>query len=143
MVKPPAVTPAEPARNKNLTRAPASKSNGNPFYAIESNFLSAAGNMAVQRAAAGPSAHHAAGASILGGANWDSGQCSCGGTCDECKKKLLVQRKREGDSATLPSGFDAALQRSGGGSPLHSATRSTMETHFDDRFEDVRIHNDA
>src|SRR5713226_8263968 len=75
------------------------------------NFLGAAGNMAIQRAAAGPLANNPASAAILGGANMSGGGCSCGGsggTCEECNKKQ-IQRKGEGGVATVPSGFDAAL----------------------------------
>lgn len=102
----------------------------------------AAGNMAIQRAASGALAHNPAAPAILGGANMSSSPCSCGGTCEECKKKQ-VQRKGEAGVRSIPSTFEDALARSGGGMPLARHTRDTMENHFGERFDDVRIHDDS
>jgi hypothetical protein len=109
------------------------------------NFLSAAGNMAIQRAAAGPLAGNPASAAILGGANMSGGGCSCGGgggTCEECNKKPL-QRKGEADAPEISQGFHSAMGRSGGGAPLGPHTRAVMEDRFGQPFEDVRIHSDG
>jgi hypothetical protein len=108
------------------------------------NFLGAAGNMAIQRAASGPLAGNPSAAAILGGANMSSGGCSCGGSgsCAECKKKP-VQRKGEGDAAGISPGFHSAMNRSGGGAPLAPHTRSAMEQRFGENFDNVRVHSDG
>jgi bacterioferritin-associated ferredoxin len=109
-----------------------------------SHLLGAAGNMAIQRAASGPLAGNPAASAILGGANMSAGGCSCGGgggTCEECKKK--VQRKAASDVPSVPSAFEGALARSGGGSPLGPHTRNTMESRFGESFNDVRVHDDT
>ena len=113
-----------------------------PSFAIPHG-LSSAGNMAIQRAAAGPLAGHAAAPAILGGANMSGGGCSCGGgTCEECKKKA-VQRKANSDMPPAPSGFDGAVAASGAGAPLGPHARNLMESRFADKFGDVRIHDDG
>ncbi len=98
--------------------------------------------MAIQRAAAGPLSGNPAASAILGGANLAGGGCSCGGTCEECKKKP-VQRKAAPETATPHSGFHAAINRSGPGTSLPSHTRGAMEHRFGHSFEDVRIHDDG
>ena len=67
------------------------------------------------------------------------------GQCSECEKKeeeekYKVQRKGEGDASSPPSGFNAAVQRSGAGIPLPSSTRGFMESRFGRDFKDVRVH---
>jgi len=126
---------AEPARIPSL------KAHGPAHIPAIANFIGAAGNMAIQRAAAGPLAGHGA-AALLGGAAMSGGGCSCGGTCEECKKKP-VQRKAEGDAAAPSAAFDGALHRSGPGAPLASHTRGLMESRFGDTFQNVRIHDDG
>jgi len=142
----PTLAPMETAKKRaEPARAPALQAQKKSSLMASPNFLGAAGNMAIQRAAAGPLANNPASAAILGGANMSGGGCSCGGsggTCEECNKKQ-IQRKGEGGVATVPSGFDAALHRSGPGAPLGSESRSTMENRFGDSFDDVRIHDDT
>jgi hypothetical protein len=64
------------------------------------------------------------------------------GSCAECKKKD-IQRKGEGDLASVPDGFEVAMQRSGAGNPLDSGTRAFMEPRFGQDFGDVRVHTDS
>src|SRR5207302_416363 len=123
-------------------RTPASRRPGVGAMPDISHCLGGAGNMAIQRAASGPLGHNPAAAAILGGANMSAGGCSCGGTCDECKKKP-VQRKGDAGVTSVPSAFEGALARSGMGAPLGPHTRSTMESRFGNRFEDVRVHDDS
>jgi hypothetical protein len=137
------LSPIEAAKSKSdFARTPASRRTGAGAIPDISHFLGAAGNMAIQRAASGPLAHNPAAPAILGSANMSGGGCSCGGTCDECKKKQ-VQRKGEGGVATLPSAFEGDLLRSGAGAPLGPHTRNIMESRFGDRFDDVRVHDDS
>jgi len=112
-----------------------------PSFAIPHGRTSA-GNMAIQRAAAGPLAGNPAAPAILGGANMSTGGCSCGGTCEECKTKA-VQRKAQSDTQAAPSAFDGAVAASGAGAPLGPHSRSLMENRFADKFDDVRIHDDS
>lgn len=74
---------AEPARMPALKPHPPGGTHALP------NFLSSAGNMAIQRAVAGPMSSHSA--AILGGAAMSGGGCSCGGTCDECKTPIQTK----------------------------------------------------
>src|SRR5215831_17693439 len=137
-----ALAAVEASRHKaEPVRAPASKPHGPSSTSSAVSGLGSAGNMAIQRAAAGPLAGHAA-AAILGGAAMSSSGCSCGGTCEECKKKP-IQRKSEGGAADPSSAFHGALHRSGPGAPMASHTRDWMEGRFGDTFENVRIHSDG
>src|SRR5215471_9252638 len=134
------LSPLEAVKSKGeLSRAPAVRRPGPAAIPDIAHFLGAAGNMAIQRAAAGPLAGNPAAAAILGGANMSGGACSCGGTCEECKKKQ-VQRKANGDVQAPPAAFETALARSGGGAPLALHTRRSMESHFGERFDEVRVH---
>jgi hypothetical protein len=73
-------TSVDAARQQgDLTRKPGSS--GPSIKPL--NMLSAAGNMAIQRAAASASVAN------MGAIALDSGSCSCGGSCDNCKKKRL------------------------------------------------------
>ena len=66
------------------------------------------------------------------------------GSCSECEKKEKeIQRKGEGDVNSVPDGFEAVMQRSGGGQPLDEGTRSFMESQFDWDFGEVKIHTDS
>ena len=73
--------------------------------------------------------------------------CSCGGTCDDCRKEQAVQRK-EGSSIGIAGAGTAAppivhdVLRSPG-RPLDAGTRAFMEPRFGRSFADVRIHADA
>ena len=139
------LTPVEANKHKaEPAHLPAMKREGSAAIPGIPNFLGAAGNMAIQRAASGPLAGNPSAAAILGGANMSSGGCSCGGSgsCAECKKKPL-QRKGEGDAAGISPGFHSAMNRSGGGAPLASHTRSAMEQRFGENFDNVRVHSDG
>ena len=136
-----ALAPVESARQKSEpTRVPAFRTHGPSARPQITDFLSAAGNMAIQRAAAGPLGGNPAASAILSGANMSAGGCSCGGTCEECRKKP-PQRKAEGDISAPQSGFHTALRRSGGGAPLGPHERNTMESYFGEKFDDVRVHD--
>ena len=139
-----ALAPLESSKHKaEPARMPAmkpSRSMGIPSFP---NFLSAAGNMAIQRAASGPLTGNPAAAAILGGANTSGGGCTCStGSCEKCKKKPM-QRKSESDAPAPAHDFHSALSRSGGGAPLAAHTRTMMEDRFGHNFDDVRIHSDG
>ncbi len=138
------LAPVETSKHKaEPARMPAMKPNRLASIPAIPNFLSAAGNMAIQRAASGPLAGNPAASAILGGANMSGGGCSCGsGTCEECSKKPM-QRKGEGDAPAPSSGFHSALNRSGTGAPLGPQTRAVMEDRFGQNFDEVRIHSDG
>jgi len=139
----PTLAPVEAAKSKaDLSRVPSAQRSGSSPLSSLAHFLGAAGNMAIQRAASGPLAHNPAAPAILGGASMSGGGCSCGGTCEECKKKQM-QRKGEGGVQSVPSAFEGALARSGAGTPLAPHTRGIMEDRFGDRFDDVRVHADS
>jgi outer membrane protein OmpA-like peptidoglycan-associated protein len=136
------LAPVEASKSKaEPAHVPALKPHGPAAIPGIPNFLSAIGNMAIQRAAKGPLTGSAA-AAILGGAGMPGGGCSCGGTCEECNKKP-VQRKGEGDLPAVASEFHGAFQRSGSGMPLGPHVRSMMESSFGDKFDDVRVHDDS
>jgi Domain of unknown function (DUF4157)/Putative RNase-like toxin, toxin_1 len=69
-------------------------------------------------------------------------QCSCGGTCDDCKKKQeLLQRHASSSAAAgsyAPTSVAGTLSRPG--SALDPGTRSFMESRFGHDFSGVRIH---
>ena len=76
--------------------------------------------------------------------------CACGqstaGKCNECdqeKKKQVLQRKSNGgpQPSGIPSIVNTAL--SSPGRALDSATRSSMESRFNQDFSSVRIHDDS
>jgi hypothetical protein len=139
----PTLAPIEAAKSKaDLSRLPSAQRSGPSPLSSLAHLLGAAGNMAIQRAASGPLAHNPAAPAIIGGASMSGGGCSCGGTCEECKKKQ-VQRKGEGGVHGVPSAFEGALARSGAGMPLAPHTRGIMENRFGDRFDDVRVHADS
>lgn len=140
----PVLAPVEANKHKaEPSRVPALKPLRPASIPAIPNFLGAAGNMAIQRAASGPLSGNPAASSILGGANMSGGGCSCGGgSCEECSKKP-IQRKAEGDAPAPSSEFHGSLNRSGAGAPMASHTRGLMESRFNDKFEDVRIHNDG
>ena len=136
------LSPIQAAKNKaEPGRVPTAKQHASVSPDVP-HFLSTVGNMAIQRHAAGPLAGNSAAPSILGGANMSAGGCSCGGTCEECKKKQ-IQRKSDADIGGIPPSFHSALRKSGSGMPLSPGTRSYMESRFGDRFDDVRVHNDG
>ncbi|MBW4518159.1 MAG: DUF4157 domain-containing protein [Scytolyngbya sp. HA4215-MV1] len=66
------------------------------------------------------------------------------GTCTDCEKKEKeIQRKGEGSVDSVPTGFEATMQRSGTGQPLNEGTRSFMESRFGQDFGDVKVHTDS
>jgi hypothetical protein len=70
-------------------------------------------------------------------------QCSCGGTCDDCKKKKILQRNATSSAAAgsrAPASVASTLSRPG--SSLDLGTRSFMESRFGHDFSSVRIHTD-
>jgi hypothetical protein len=123
----------------DLARKPGSSGMAPKPLAVPLNALSAAGNMAIQRAAAGPGPAPAA--AQMGAVALDSGGCSCGGSCDDCKKKS-VQRKGAGAFDAIPAGFESSMQRSGPGRSLGPDTRSMMEPGLGEDLGDVRVHDD-
>jgi len=69
-------------------------------------------------------------------------QCSCGGTCAECKKKEVLQRQATSSTASAaPASVSSVLSRPG--SALEGGTRSFMESRFGHDFSSVRIHTDS
>ncbi len=141
----PTLASADATRQKgDLARKPVSSGMGPKPLTAPLNALSAAGNMAIQRAAApggppGPGPSPAA--AHMGAVALDSGGCSCGGSCDDCKKKS-VQRKGAGTFDAIPQGFEPSMQRSGPGRPLGPDTRSMMEPGLGEDLGDVRVHDD-
>src|SRR5258708_2796549 len=102
---------ADAVRQKGeATRKPGSPGMGPKPIAAPLSGLSAAGNMAIQRASSpgsgGPGGPGAPGpspaATHIGAIALDSGGCSCGGSCDDCKKP--VQRKGAGIFDAIPAG---------------------------------------
>lgn len=71
-----------------------------------------------------------------GGSAGPSGQCS---SCDEKKKKEMVQRKAAGGAGPVAPGLVNSVI-AGPGRPLDSATRSTFEPRFGTDFSGVRVH---
>jgi hypothetical protein len=70
-------------------------------------------------------------------------ECSCGGTCDSCRKKdEVLQRDATGSHAphSAPASVHSVLQ--GAGRPLPPTTRGFMESRFSHDFSRVRIHDD-
>jgi hypothetical protein len=71
-------------------------------------------------------------------------ECSCGGSCDDCKKKKEVLQRNATSSAAVsshaPASVASTLSRTG--SSLDSGTRSFMESRFGHDFSSVRIHTD-
>ncbi len=73
-------------------------------------------------------------------------QCSCGGTCEDCKgkKNELLQRRATSSAAGAghaPASVSSILSRPG--SALDGGTRRFMEQRFGYDFSRVRIHNDS
>ena len=70
-------------------------------------------------------------------------ECSCGGTCEDCKKRDEVLR-REAGPGTAPEFAPAAVHNvlRGRGQQMDGATRNYMETRFGYDFGRVRIYND-
>lgn len=72
-------------------------------------------------------------------------QCSCGGSCDDCKKKKeMIQRQAMSSAAGgvhAPASVSSVLSRPG--SALDSGTRSFMESRFGYDFSGVRVHHDS
>lgn len=75
-------------------------------------------------------------------------KCACGqhtgagGECEECKKKRLQRKSGNGaDPDFAPPIVHNVLQSPG--HPLELATRSIMESRFDQDFSGVRVHSDA
>src|SRR5262249_14121470 len=140
-----ALAPLEASKHKaEPARMPGMKSHRPAVIPSFPNFLSAAGNMAIQRAASGPLAGNPAAGAILGGANMSGGGgCTCStGSCEECKKKPMQRKGEEGASAPAHD-FHSALNRSGAGAPLGAHTRTMMEERFGQSLDDVRIHSDG
>jgi len=71
-------------------------------------------------------------------------QCSCGGTCDDCKKKKEVLQRNATSSAAVGSNAPASVAStlSRPGSALDPGTRTFMESRFGHDFSSVRIHTD-
>lgn len=128
--------------HSDLVRSRASGSGRGPQAIPQRAFLSSVlGNQAIQRRAlhgGEPGPHPAAPGLLVNGST--EGGCACGGTCEDCKKK--VQRKAEGALPAIPEKFDATLQQSGHGTALEPGLRHTMETRFGSSFEEVRLHSD-
>jgi hypothetical protein len=73
-------------------------------------------------------------------------ECSCGASCEDCRKADALQRK-EGSIAVTGAGNAAPpivhdVLRSPG-QPLDAGTRAYMEPRFGRDFENVRVHIDA
>ena len=73
-------------------------------------------------------------------------ECSCGGTCDDCRKEQALQRKEgsigiAGAGTAAPPIVHDVLRSSG--QPLDAGTRAYMEPRFGRSFANVRIHADA
>jgi hypothetical protein len=71
-------------------------------------------------------------------------QCSCGGSCDDCKKKKEVLQRNATSSAAVGSHAPASVAStlSSPGSSLDPGTRKFMESRFGHDFSSVRIHTD-
>ena len=114
----------------DLVKSRSPSEHGAPNHALPQNFLSAAGNLAIQRSV---HARRPAEDSV-------TSPCACGGTCDECSKKQL-QRKASGDAPDVPPDFHETLAGSAGSS-LTPGLRGAMESHFDENLDGVRVHHD-
>ncbi|MCB1037502.1 MAG: DUF4157 domain-containing protein, partial [Acidobacteria bacterium] len=76
-------------------------------------------------------------------------KCSCGGSCESCrKKKLKLQRRSLASAPDLAPGKELAppvvhqvLRQSGG--PLDRGTRREMESRFGHDLGSIRIHADS
>src|SRR5579875_1886798 len=67
--------------------------------------------------------------------------CSCGGKCEDCKKKTLQRRPAGGhETGTVPPIVHEVLRSSG--QPLDRETRAFMEPRFGHDFSKVRLHTD-
>jgi hypothetical protein len=64
-------------------------------------------------------------------------KCSCGGTCPKCSAE------READAPAATGAFANYIEHPGGGQPLDSSTRDTMESRLGHDFSDVRVHSDG
>jgi hypothetical protein len=71
-------------------------------------------------------------------------QCSCGGTCDDCKKKKEVLQRNAASATAVGSYAPASVANtlSRPGSSIDPSTRSFMESRFGHDFSSVRIHTD-
>ena len=71
--------------------------------------------------------------------------CACGGTCDDCQRKVdVVQRATPGSAAreaNAPPIVHQVLRSPG--RPLDTATRTFMESRLGADFSDVRVHTDS
>ncbi len=73
-------------------------------------------------------------------------ECSCGGTCEECKKKPGEMLQRDAAGGVTPLMAPPVVQDvlRGAGSPLDQPTRCFMESRFGHDFSSVRsFHDDA
>jgi|CZKX01.1.fsa_nt_gi hypothetical protein len=72
-------------------------------------------------------------------------ECSCGETCDDCKKKREMVQRYATSSAAIGGSAPASVSRvlSRPGSALDGGTRSFMESRFCYDFSRVRIHTDS
>jgi hypothetical protein len=104
------------------------------------------GNRFVQRAVTAAQHESAASRSV-------QRQCSCGGTCEECRAlahetpppETLLRSQSSGNSAqTSPGLTEADVVPTGSpGAALDDDTRLLMESRFGTDFRDVRVHSDA
>jgi len=70
------------------------------------------------------------------------GGSSCGGECDECKKKALQRQSiGSGEAGAVPAIVKDVL--SSPGRPLDAETRAYMEPRFGHDFSKVRLHTDS
>lgn len=71
-------------------------------------------------------------------------ECSCGGICDECKKKNKMTLRGNAQGASLPANAPPIVQDvlRGQGRPLDHRTLNFMESRFGRDFSSVRIFND-
>ena len=71
-------------------------------------------------------------------------ECACGGTCQDCQQKQLLQRDANGSSAAQVAPPIVHNVLRGPGAELPGATRSFMESRFGHDFGGVRVyHNDG
>ena len=72
-------------------------------------------------------------------------ECSCGGSCDECKKKAEETLQRDAMSSSAPPIAPPVVHDvlRGPGAPLDRGTRSFMESRFGYDFSGVRVYNDG
>ena len=69
-------------------------------------------------------------------------ECACGGTCDACKKRKLLQREARGVEVSSQSASLVEETLSGAGQSLDQGTRQFMESRFGHDFSNVKIHHD-